>query len=789
MILYKANMNGDEHRSAIDTHEYDIFSNYGNIELNDNDNTTNTVVQDDDMYDTTQMYPINDNAIESGNESVINDAPPSDNTDDVTQSSSDIDAGVPLSQANDVIDAGVQPSQAYDSPDSEYNYDSIYDDSTNEYKVNDNNDMDISFDQPDEQSDSDNYNNNSGIDGTTTIQSEIQTDINDNHDAYITADDLNTTNDSDTTDAINAPVPKHKVKEPHSDRDAPIGIRRSTRKKNTNNINYNDRKNPYGDYVREDRQQLEYLAIFEDLSTKTTKQIMQRDDYEKWNNAMAKEINSLITQNVGTEVDPSKVPSGVKPLTCRFLYKIKYDDNNLPVQHKARLVVHGQKQTYGIDYYETFAPVAKSKSIKLLLLDAAINDKELKQFDVETAFLNAKLTETIYIELPDGCGKLSGKIWKLNKALYGLKQAPKEWYEEIKGTLINELGYIATQADPCVFIKRINNKQITLFLYVDDTCITYDKSIEPYWLADFKAITTKYRIKDLGNCEWILNMKVIRDRSKRSIVLSQQAYIHQLLIDHKSTNDTIKVCDNPADPSLSTAITHTELLNQHDHSIFRSIIGGLSYAANMTRIDIAYAVSALSRYLATPTKQHLTAAKRILRYLAGTVDYAMEFKPKDDDKIHSYPIVAYTDASHANDLTDRKSTTGTIIKLFGNTICWQSKKQKCVALHSTEAEYYALSQSVSEALWIRQWCKEVLQFTQPILVLCDNQSTIALSAHDAAHQRTKHIDVRYHFMRDHIKQGTIVVKWIPTAKEEADILTKCMVTKQFNELVVKNLLV
>ena len=155
----------------------------------------------------------------------------------------------------------------------------------------------------------------------------------------------------------------------------------------------------------------------------------------------------------------------------------------------------------------------------------------------------------------------------------------------------------------------------------------------------------------------------------------------------------------------------------------------------------------------------------------------------------SHAITAYTDASHGNSL-DRKSTSGTIIKLYGNTICWQSKKQKCVALSSTEAEYYAISQAVCEALWVRQWLTEVFSITQPILVLCDNQSAIQLSSHDAIHQRTKHIDIRYHFICDQIKEQCIVLKWLSTIKQEADILTKCMnSTKQFASLVNKNLLV
>ena len=456
-------------------------------------------------------------------------------------------------------------------------------------------------------------------------------------------------------------------------------------------------------------------------------------------------------------------------------------------------MVHGHKQTYGIDYTDTFAPTAKSKSIKLMLSDAAKNNKELHQFDFETAFLNATLKENVYIKLPDGCGTLSGKIWKLNKALYGLKQSPHEWNSEMNNTLIS-LGYTPIKSDPCIYIKHVGKQVIILYLYVDDTIASYHKSIESIWLKDFTSLKSKYKIKDLGNCEWILNMKLIRDRTAGTITLSQEAYIKQLLIDHGMDINTIKTVDNPCDPSLTTVISHSELLDSTHHTLFRSIIGGLSYAAHMTRSDIAYAVSFLSRHLAAPTLQHLNAAKRILRYLAGTSHYVMIFnKPQNTTEqntiLNQYPIVAYTDASHGNDLLDRKSTTGTIIKLWGDIICWQSKKQKCVALSSTEAEFYALSSTVCEALWIKYWLSEVFSINQPILVLCDNQSAIHLSQHDSFHQRSKHIDIRYHFIRDHMKQNSIIVKWLQTAKQEADILTKCMITKQFQLLVSKNLLV
>jgi hypothetical protein len=210
----------------------------------------------------------------------------------------------------------------------------------------------------------------------------------------------------------------------------------------------------------------------------------------------------------------------------------------------------------------------------------------------------------------------------------------------------------------------------------------------------------------------------------------------------------------------------------------------------MTRIDIAFAVAVLSRALATPRQCHMTAARRILRYLAHTYHYALIFQQHISDatkEFHQHPIIAYTDASYANN-NDRKSTTGNIVKLFGNTICWQSKKQACVSLSSTEAEYYALSRTVMEVIWFQRWMSEVLDNHTSALVLCDNKAAIALTQHDAIHQRSKHIDISYHFLRDHIKQKTISCQWIETAKEEADVLTKAITNvRMFTNLIGKNL--
>ena len=312
-------------------------------------------------------------------------------------------------------------------------------------------------------------------------------------------------------------------------------------------------------------------------------------------------------------------------------------------------------------------------------------------------------------------------------------------------------------------------------------------------------------------------MSVTRDRINRIITLSQQAYIEQLLIDHNIDINNITLQDHPCHRILDEHTIGGIPLDTYWHSKYRSIIGGLSYAANMTRTDILYVVNRLSRFLAAPNKYRLKAAIHVLHYLAGTTQYKMKFQSNQQQTtnnnarlLQSYAITAYSDASYA-DCEDRKSTTGSIVKLYGNTILGKSTKQKvktspdtttpifnpsaltviptAPALSSTEAELYAASQTLCEALWVRSWLIEVYNIVTPILLLIDNQSTIVWCQHDSQHSKVKHIDTRIFFIREHIKMGNVIIRYVNTKENQADILTKTMNNNnnQFNYLVSKNL--
>ena len=541
----------------------------------------------------------------------------------------------------------------------------------------------------------------------------------------------------------------------------------------------------YNDLLPGDRLALG-LAVTDDLSHMTYKTAMNSPESKEWDASMKEELQSLKEQQVSTVVP---LPPDVKPLTCRWLFKVKYDKNNKPIRYKSRVVAQGYKQVAGVDFDETYAPVARLQSIRMLLSIAAHHDLELKQLDFKTAFLNATLDTPIYMKIPPGVDHNPGDVWLLHKALYGLKQSPLQWNTEID-TYLQSIGYKSLLTDRCIYIRYIQDKFIILALYVDDTIAAYHHSIENDWLTDKASISNKYPIEDLGDCVWILNMNLTRDRTKSTIQLTQSAYVDKMLLAYDMIN-----CDsipNPCPTSVLTVATGTSEprssppATEAQHNVYRSMVGSLLYAANNTRPDIAYAVNVLARQVAAPLQLHFNAAKHVLRYLAGTRHLGLTFKPQTKLKIvntvggHQLkldtPYVVYADSSYANDLSDRKSTSGMVVTLYGNVVHWFSHKQSTVTQSTTEAEYIALAEGTKECLYIKQWLHELLNIHSPVTLLSDSQSAIAMVINNSQHQRTKHIDVRHHFIRDCLHKDEIRLYWIPTHQQLADSFTKSLPT-------------
>jgi hypothetical protein len=515
------------------------------------------------------------------------------------------------------------------------------------------------------------------------------------------------------------------------------------------------------------------------------KQAINSNESDAWKEAIDKEIDSLNKLKVFKLIEKSKVKH-IKLVGTKWVFDYKINEQNEIIRHKARLVVLGCQQTKDVNFTETFAPVAKVKSIKLLLSLAAQHNLEIHQLDYDTAFLNAQLDEEVYIHIPQGFDQSSKDTlcFQLLKSLYGLRQASRQWHKTLHSTLI-KLGYQPINTDPCIYIKYVEScpLPIILCLYVDDTLVAFNNMLLSVWLHDKAEISKLYPIKDIGQVVWILGMEVVRNRDAGTITLSQAVYIENLLNQYSMSIGNVKTCSNPGmnieltDPQLY----ETSLIcDTTKHAMYRSLVGALLYAANTTRIDIAQAVCLLSRFVSKPTEQHLTAAKHILRYLAGTINYSLMFKKQNDTNTDT--LTGYSDSDWGGCLTSRKSTAGGIIMHNGNVITWNSKKQRTVAKSSCEAEYMSVSNLTSELQWFRMWLFEVLSLKVKSTMYCDNQGAIALAKNDANHTKTKHIDIHYHFVREVVNNQQLEIKYVPTKFQLADILTKTLVTSRFIEL-------
>jgi hypothetical protein len=456
-------------------------------------------------------------------------------------------------------------------------------------------------------------------------------------------------------------------------------------------------------------------------------------------------------------------PKGRKVVGSKWVFRVKRGPDGTIQKYKARLVAQGFTQVEGIDFDQTFAPVAKFSSLRTIFALAAEHDLEVHQMDVKAAYLNADLDEEIYMEAPPGFDIPDGHVLRLKKGVYGTKQGGRVWYIDFSGTL-STLGYTPTQADHAIFVRKSpDNFPDVISTYVDDMGLI-SESLERI-NQDKEALRQHYQMTDLGEMGWILGIRVTRDREKRTISLCQQKFINDTLERYGMQN---------ARPISSPALANEHLLKLLSPSVdakaYQRALGSLMYPMLATRPDLAYAVAALGRHAATPGPDHQHALERVFRYLRATADYQLVL----GRSATSVPtLLGYADSDWASDVNDRKSTSGYVFTLGGGAISWSSKKQPTVALSSTEAEYIAGAHAAKEATWLRLLLSELGQdMSSPTILHVDNQSAIAIARNPEFHERTKHIDVRYHYIRQVIDDGTLYLEYAPTQEQVADVLTK-----------------
>ncbi|XP_078160139.1 uncharacterized protein LOC144555617 [Carex rostrata] len=477
-----------------------------------------------------------------------------------------------------------------------------------------------------------------------------------------------------------------------------------------------------------------------------------------WRKAIKDELQALEKNDTW---DVVCLPKGKKPVGCKWVYKIKYNSDGTVERYKARLVAKGFTQTYGIDYQETFAPVAKMNTVRILLSVATNLGWNLFQMDVKNAFLQGILEEEVYMTLPPGHKNISNPsmVCKLKKAIYGLKQSPRAWYAKLSFSLLKN-NFIKSTADSSLFVKQSQNYIIIILVYVDDIIITGNNDEEINKVKLY--LKNEFDIKDLGKLSYFLGIEIAH--SSKGLFLSQRKYILDLL---KETGKLgAKPVGTPMETNVKLGTESGELLL--DIGQYQRLVGKLIYLT-VTRPDITFAVSVISQFMHAPRTSHLSAIERILRYLKGTPGQGIWMR-----KNNTNDVVGFSDADWAGSC-DRKSTTGFCTFVGGNLVTWKSKKQNVVARSSAEAEYRAMASTASELIWIKQLLSDMkIENAGAMKMFCDNQAARHIASNPVFHERIKHIEVDCHFVREKVQSGEIETPFVKSKEQLADIFTKAL---------------
>ncbi|RVW17497.1 Retrovirus-related Pol polyprotein from transposon TNT 1-94 [Vitis vinifera] len=498
------------------------------------------------------------------------------------------------------------------------------------------------------------------------------------------------------------------------------------------------------------------LQIEED--PKTYKEAMASRDVAFWKEAINDEMDSIMSNQTWELVD---LPPGSKPIGCKWVFRRKYHTDGMIQTFKARLVAKGFKQREGIDYFDTYAPVARTTSIRILFALASIHNLFVHQMDVKTAFLNGDLNEEVYMEQPEGFVLLGNenKVCKLVKSLYGLKQAPKQWHEKFDHAILSD-GFRHNNVDKCLYSKTCDDYMVIVCLYVDDMLILSDdmKGI----IETKRFLSSTFKMKDLGEVDTILGIKV--KRNSGGYALNQTHYIEKVV--SKFSHLKIKDANTPFDSSIKLEKNDGRSVAQLEYA---SAIGSLMYAAQCTRADISFAVSKLSRFISNPSVEHWKAIGRVLGYLKNTKELSLQYS--------KFPAIieGYSDASWISSVGDNLSTTGWVFTLGGGAVSWGSKKQTCISHSTMEAEFIALAATGKEAEWLRDLMMDI-PFTannvSTVSIHCDSQATLARAYSGVYNGKSRHISIRHEYVRQLIQNGIISISFVRSSGNLADPFTK-----------------
>jgi transposase InsO family protein len=493
---------------------------------------------------------------------------------------------------------------------------------------------------------------------------------------------------------------------------------------------------------------------------------------KEWREAAITELKALIKNETWEIVDR---PSNINVIKCKWVFDRKWRPGELE-RFKARLVARGFTQRWGIDFWFTSSPVITSGGFRMLFKIAAQWGRPVQHLDVPTAYLNGELdSDQIYMEVPDGMdmvhdGDLSGKVLRLRKGLYGLKQSGRCWNQLINNFLLDH-GFTRCRSEPCIYISK--DGDVVIGLYVDDLLVLGQNEGAEGQIV--QLLTEGFNTKNLGDAKYCLGIEIERRSVDGAYFLCQEKYVGDILKKFKHQD-----CKSVGTPMETSDVFFQNCQEKFDQETYRSAIGSLLYLSTCTRPDIAHAVGVASRFVSNPMVNHWNGVKRIFKYLQGTRNYGILMEPSDQDPMQ---VEVFTDADWAGDKGDRKSTSGLAVFVGGSLVTWLSKKQDSVALSTMEAEYMAASRGVQEILWFRQLLEELKELVDVRIILkCDSSSAINFMENDLLVGRAKHIDIRYHFIKDEIKNKLIRVKYCKTEEMVADILTKATTREIFEKM-------
>ena len=534
---------------------------------------------------------------------------------------------------------------------------------------------------------------------------------------------------------------------------APIGPRHSSREK---------RGVPPLRYVEE------YLAaaVEEEVKQcpKTIGEALQGPHSEKWRKTMQSEMDSLRENGVYEIVDR---PVGKKVVQSKWVLRVKTNELGEIEKYKARVVAKGYSQVEGIDYDQTFSPTVRFESIRQLVALGTSKGMEMHQMDVTTAFLYAPLEEEVFMQQPEGTIKKGeeGKVMRLLKCLYGLKQSPRQWNICID-TSLKQLGFVRLKSDVGIYMKGSGESAVYIALYVDDLFVV------GMLLANIKVVKEglgrEFKMKDLGEARFLLGIE-IRRQEGGDVFLGQERYakgvISRFNMEGCKSVSTPMELGNP----LSISQQPTSDVDKENMAIipYRSAIGSLMYLSTCTRPDIAAAVSELSKFSQNPGMAHWEGVKRVMRYVSGTVDEGLLYK-----RGAQVEVWGYSDASHAGEKATSRGRAGYIFLSVGAAISWRSSMMKVVTHSSCESEYVGLSDAGNESIYLMQLQGELGVGGSCVLVYGDNESSLKLAENPVFHQRSKHILLKYHSIRDQVERGTVELSKVDTGLNAADMLTK-----------------